>query len=73
MKDFEMTQEQLDTLMKACKPTPVMYISGGMSMNRSPQENANAAWEKLGKELGFRHMTVKPKGQNIRFFSAEPV
>ena len=68
-----MSQEQLDILLEACKPTPVMYLSGGHPMHRSLQENANDAWEKLGKEMGFKHMTVKPKGKNIRFFSAEPV
>lgn len=70
--NFEMTQEQLDELLNACKSTPVMYLSGGKPMFNSPQENANYAWEKLGKELGFKHMTVKPNGKGDRFFSAEP-
>ena len=70
-KDFDMTQEQLDRLMAACKAMPVMYLSGGQPMFNSPQENANYAWEKLGKEMGFKHMTVKPNGKGDRFFSAE--
>jgi predicted TIM-barrel fold metal-dependent hydrolase len=69
---FEMTQEQLDKIMDACKPTPVMYLSGGQPMCRTPQENANSAWEKLGKEMGFDGMTVKPSGKGIRFFTADP-
>ena len=48
-KEFEMTQAELDEILDACKPTPVMYLSGGQSMFRSPQENANGAWRKLGK------------------------
>jgi len=70
-KDFEITQEQLDQLLDACKPTPVMYLSGGTPMFDSPQENANRAWAKLGKELGFKPMTVTPNGKGDRFFSAE--
>lgn len=73
MKDFEMTKEQFREIMNACKPTPVMYLSGGKSMFKSPQENANYAWKKLGKELGFDYMTVKPNGKGDRFFSAEPL
>ena len=69
--NFEMTQEQLDEIMNACKPTPVMYLSGGKPMFNSQQENANYAWEKLGKELGFKHMTVRPNGKGDRFFSAD--
>lgn len=71
MKDFEMTEEQFKEIMDACKPTPVMYLSGGKRMFKTPQENANDAWEKLGKELGFDHTTVKPNGKGDRFFSAE--
>jgi predicted TIM-barrel fold metal-dependent hydrolase len=71
MKNYEMTQEQLDEIMNACKPTPVMYLSGGVPMFNTPQENANHAWQKLGEELGFKHMTVRPNGKGDRFFSAE--
>lgn len=72
MKDFEMTQRQLDEIMDASKPVPLMYLSGGRPMFGTPQENANHAWERLGKELGFDYMTVKPNGKGDRFFSAEP-
>lgn len=70
-KNFEMTQGQLDKLLDACKPVPYMVIGGVHP--RSPQENANDAWQALGKEMGFDHMTVKPTGQGDRFFSAEVV
>ena len=73
MKDFVMTEEQLNEIKEASKPTPVMYLSGGKPMFNSPQENANYAWEKLGKEMGFKYMTVKPNGKGDRSFSAEPM
>lgn len=73
MKDFEMTEKQLTELLDAGKSTPVMCLGRGTLMFNSGQENANNAWEKLGKELGFDFMTVKPNGKGDKFFSAEPV
>ncbi len=71
-KEFELTEEQHANLLDACKPTPAMYMSGGIPLSSSPQENANAAWERLGKQLGFKHMTVRPvQGKSDKFFSAE--
>lgn len=71
MKDYEMTEEQLKNLIDACKPVPMIALQCGTP--RNPQENANDAWERLGKELGFQHMTVTPNGKGDRFFSAEPI
>ena len=68
---FEMTQEQLDTLLEACKP--VMMIALQCGNPGSPQGNANDAWCSLGKEMGFDGMTVQPDGKGNRFFSAEVV
>jgi hypothetical protein len=70
MQKFTMTQAQHDKLMDACKPVPYLII-GGVAP-RSQQENANDAWQALGKEMGFRHMTVKP-GDGKYVFYAEPV
>lgn len=70
-KEFEMSQAQLDALMDACKPVPMMMLQCGTPS--SPQENANAAWQRLGVELGFKHMTVGPViGKGSLFFTAEP-
>lgn len=70
MKKYELTEEQYNKLMDACKPVPYLVV-GGVTP-RSPQENANMAWKSLGKELGFNHMTVKPiHGKSDRFFIAE--
>ena len=69
MEEFEMTQEQLDTILEACKPVTCMKI--GNYMPSSPQENANRAWEELGKEMGFISTTVEPSSKGNRFFSAK--
>lgn len=70
-QSYEMTESDLKEILDACKPTPVMFLSGGAPMFRSQQENANAAWAALGKRLGFDHMTVQPiTGKNQRFFTA---
>ena len=69
--EYEMSQEDLDALMEASKPTPVMMIGGYSSP--SPQENANAAWARLGEKLGFDSMTVRAApGKGQRFFTAIP-
>ena len=71
--NYEMTEEDLKTLLDACKPTPVMYLSGGVPMGGTPQENANAAWTLLGTKMGFESKTVKPiQGKGPRFFTAVP-
>lgn len=74
LKTYKMTEEQLETILKACKPTPIMYISGGQRIGGTPQENANSAWAKLGREMGFQFMTVEQlQGGTPRQFMAEPV
>lgn len=71
-KEFELTETQYQTLLDACKPTPLMYLSGGTPMHKSPQENANDAWDALGNDIGFIGVTVRPAlGKSNRFFTAE--
>lgn len=70
MKSFEMTTEQLSVLMDACKPVLMIALQCGKSS--SPKENANIAWDMLGREMGFDHTTVRPNGKGDRFFTAEP-
>ena len=68
-KDYEMTPAQLDTILDACKPGPLIALHCGEP--RSAQERANDAWQRLGAEMGFRHMTVKPiPGKGTRSFTA---
>ena len=68
MKDYEMTQEDLDVLLNAMKPVPYMIVGGVVP--RSQQENANDAWKALGEKMGFDYMTVRPNGKGDRFFTA---
>lgn len=68
-KEFEMSSEQIAAIMDACKP--VLYIAVAGIAPRSPQENANDAWAKLGSEMGFDYMTVRPCGKGDRFFTAD--
>lgn len=69
--NYEMTDKQLDNLMKACKPVVCMAI-GGVAPS-SPQENANRAWSSLGSEMGFDSLTVQSReGFGNLHFSAIP-
>ena len=71
--NYEMTQADLDAILDACKPTPVMFLSGGTPIGGNQQDNANAAWSALGKKMGFDYMTVQPiDGKGNRFFTAIP-
>ncbi len=73
-KEYEMTVEQRDRILEACKPVPAMYLSGGAPMYRSQQENANDAWQALATELGFKWDTIRPvPGKSDLFISAEPL
>jgi hypothetical protein len=70
--EYEMTEDDLKAILAACKPVPVMMIGDSVA-HRSPQENANRAWARLGEKMGFDHMTVRPvQGKGQRFFSAVP-
>ena len=69
-REYELTEEQLATILDACKP--VVCIKVGNYSPRNPQEKANAVWAAMGKELGFDHMTVGPApGKGPHFFTAE--
>ncbi len=69
---YEMTEADLKKLLDACKPTPVLFLTGGVPLGSSPQENANRAWAELGERMGFDCMTVEPTGRGDRFFTAVP-
>ena len=70
-KEFEMTEKQFLKITNACMPVAYMRL-GGSFPTKSRQENANDAWEELGKELGFDYLTVEPVYEKgYRFFTAE--
>lgn len=69
--EYQMSNQDLEAILDACKPTPFMMI--GNYSPSSPQENANNAWRKLGEQMGFDHLTVRPvHGKGQRFFTAVP-
>ncbi len=68
--NYEMTTEDLEKILDACKPVPMIMLQCGPG--RSQQDRANDAWEELGRRMGFDHMTVQPTGQGDRFFTAIP-
>lgn len=70
-RDYEMTEQDLETLLAACRAVPLLVMQCGPI--RSPQENANAAWKELGQRMGFAGTTARPTGRGDRFFSAIPV
>ena len=65
-----MTPADLEKILDACKPVPMIMLQCGEP--ESSQERANRAWEELGKRMGFDHMTVQPAGNGDRFFTAVP-
>lgn len=69
-KEFEMTEQDLNEILESCKPVP--YLLPNCGRIRTPQENANSAWENLGNKMGFDFMTVEPTSKGDRFFLAEP-
>lgn len=71
MAEYEMTEAQLAKLLESMRPSPAIMLQCGPSL--SVQERANAAWEALGMEMGFQHMTARPiQGESERRFYAEP-
>lgn len=73
-REFQMSDSDLTELKKAisdARNTPLIMLQCG----RRPtlQEAANDAWERLGRKMGFKHMTVRPNGRGEKFFTAEPM
>lgn len=69
--EYEMTPEDLATLMEAMQPVPMIMLQCGNPP--SQQENANRAWAALGQKMGFDSDTVRPiEGRGNLFFTAIP-
>lgn len=68
--EFTLTGEQLAALVEASRPVPYMVIGGVLPP--SPQENANAAWRRLGDEMGFDWRTVEGVDGDQHRFTAVP-
>lgn len=68
--EYEMTKEDLNEILEAIKPIPMIMLQIGSPP--SQQERANSAWDRLGKKMGFDYMTVQPSNKGNRFFTAVP-
>jgi len=69
--EYEMTEEDLQTISNACKAVRCMMVGGYIPS--SSQENANRAWEALGEKMGFDYRSVRPiSGKGPKFFTAVP-
>lgn len=72
MKEFKLSDEQVDRLMAASRPVPYLVMCG--SLPASPQENANRVWRELGEEMGFVWDSAKPvPGKGVEYFTAKEV
>lgn len=71
-KEYEMTEADLQKIVNACKPVPLIMLQCGTPP--SQQERANAAWAELGDRMGFKSTTVRPSRGTLhpRFFWAVP-
>lgn len=70
-KEYQMSEDDLQDLLDAVKPTPLIATNCGPAL--STQERANAAWERLGDKMGFDHMSVAPIAwKSDRWFTAMP-
>ncbi len=47
--EYEMTEEDMQTLLEAMKPVPMIMLQCGTPPTQ--QENANNAWAALGKNV----------------------
>lgn len=73
MKEYTMTQEELNELIEACKPTPYMTNSNGDLLFGTPQDNANAAWRILADKYKFQWDTVESVGSDMKVFRAKSI
>ncbi len=69
-KEYEITEDERESLMNCIKPIPAIMLQCGEPP--SQQENANRWWADLGKKMGFKSMTIRSvPGKSDRFFTAE--
>ena len=70
--EFEMTEEDCAELLKHMQPVP-WFAPGGV-WPKTPQENANDAWDRLGQKMGFVGSSVQAvAGKGQRFFTANAI
>ena len=72
-QEFEMTQEEMDEIIRINKATSntVMMI-GGVDLSNNLTEAINAYWRILGDKYGFKPLTAEGSARGNLFFLAEP-
>lgn len=71
-QQYVMTNTDLRELINTCKPRPLIMLPLGIRAT-SQQEDANAAWARLGKRMGFDPLTALSDPEGDRFFTAVPL
>lgn len=68
---FTITEEEMQMVLDASKPVPYMVL-GGMEPS-SPRENANRAWQAIGRTYGVEWDSIRPVDEAARIMSGTPV
>ena len=71
-QEFEMTQQNMDDIIAINNNMPPVMKIGSHWSGMDLAEKINAYWEKLGNDMGFKHMTVEASSRGKLFFLAEP-
>ena len=65
-REFQLDNEQLEFILKACEPRP--------GWTEPDPEKVNGAWDLIGKHMGFDGRTCEPvPGQGVSHFTAEEI
>jgi len=72
-QEFEMTQEEMDEIIRINKSTSnTVMMVGGVDFSNNLTEAINAYWKILGDKYGFKWDTVEGSARGKLFFLAEP-
>jgi len=71
-QEYEMTEDEFESIKKASRPVPAMKI--GDYTPSTPQENANTVWKRIAKNHGVKWDSIQPlSNKGPRHFSAIPI
>ena len=72
-QEFEMTQEEMDEIIRINKSTSnTVMMVGGVDFSNNLTEAINTYWRILGDKYGFKYTTVEGSSKGKLFFLAEP-
>ena len=69
-QEFEMTQEEMDDIIKVNKDQMPVILIGEVSVGMDLQEKINSYWKGLEEKYGFDKDTVEPSGKGNLYFLA---